>query len=208
MDLSEELKEIYETKVLYQDLSRKNKSIVWDKIDFIFDFIKIFSMTTIFALLFSMMLSLFLIGVIGPESFSLDVVFYSVVGVMFVLSLAISIHSYYKNEKDKTNYLKELEGVKVIKYIEDKDDNKLSAINNYRKSLVESLLSNSQKMNELYKNVEQKTQVYRSYKNLIKEILDYNSEKKKEKQEILNKFIEKGHVNLKEGGLEIQENNG
>ena len=81
-------------------------------------------------------------------------------------------------------------------------------LNKKIETAVRNLLSEKDKMGELYKKIEKEDPVFMDFKKTIEFVLDYQLERKKEKENLLNKFTEKGYAGSKGKQLSIEEANG
>jgi len=206
MTVLEELEEIFILRKVRNDYKRREKEIVWDKFEFLFDFIKIFLFLCLFGIVFALIVSLLLIGVV--ENINLDKVFFSFVGLIFCFSVGFALSDMKKNKKKMLSYLEDLESTKHKMNIKTDDRHIFGELNKKIETAVRNLLSEKDKMGELYKKIEKEDPVFMDFKKTIEFVLDYQLERKKEKENLLNKFTEKGYAGSKGKQLSIEEANG
>ena len=209
MTVLEELEEIFILRKIKNDYKERERGIVWDKIDFLFNFIKMFSLLSLLGVFFSLIISMLLIGWV--ENINLDKVFFSIVGLIFCFTVGFILSDMRKNKKKKLSYLEDLESIKHK--INIKKDNRyiFGELNKKIETAVRNLLSEEDKMGDLYKKIEKEDPVFMDFKNTIEFILDYQLERKNEKENLLKKFAEKGYTgseNSKSKKLSIEEANG
>ena len=93
-----------------------------------------------------------------------------------------------------------------------KDDRHIfGELNKKIETAVRNLLSDKDKMGELYKKIEKEDPVFMDFKKTIEFVLDYQLERKNEKENLLKKFTEKGYAgseDSKRKQLSIEEANG
>lgn len=206
MTVLEELEEIFILRKVRNDYKRREKEIVWDKFEFLFDFIKMFLSLFLFGIFFALIVSLLLIGVV--ENINLNKVFFSFVGLVFCFSVGFVLSDIKKNKKKMLSYLEDLELTKHKMNIKTDDRDIFGELNKKIETAVRNLLSEKDKMGELYKKIEKEDPVFMDLKKTIEFVLDYQLERKNEKENLLNKFTEKGYAGSKGKQLSIEEANG
>ncbi len=209
MRILEELEEIFILRKIKNDYKERERGIVWDKLDFLFDFIKMFSFLSLLGVFFSLIISMLLIGWV--ENISLDKVFFSIVGLIFCFTVGFILSDMRKNKKKKLSYLEDLESIKHKINIKKDDRHIFGELNKKIETAVRNLLSEEGKMDELYKRIKKEDPVFMDFKKTIEFILDYQLDRKNEKENLLKKFAEKGYAgseNSKRKKLSIEEANG
>ena len=209
MTVLEELEEIFILRKIKNDYKERERGIVWDKIDFLFNFIKMFSLLSLLGVFFSLIISMLLIGWV--ENINLDKVFFSIVGLIFCFTVGFILSDMRKNKKKKLSYLEDLESIKHKINIKKDDRHIFGELNKKIETAARNLLSEEDKMGDLYKKIEKEDPVFMDFKNTIEFILDYQLDRKNEKENLLKKFAEKGYTdseNSKRKKLSIEEANG
>ena len=209
MTVLEELEEIFILRTVKNDYKERERGIVWDKFDFLFNFIRMFAILCLFSLFLSLLVSLLLIGWV--ENINLDKVFFSIVGLVFCFTVGFVLSDMKKNKKKMLSYLEDLESIKHKMNIKKDDRHIFGELNKKIETAVRNLLSDKDKMGELYKKIEKEDPVFMDFKKTIEFVLDYQLERKNEKENLLKKFTEKGYAGS-EGSrrkqLSIEEANG
>lgn len=209
MTVLEELEEIFILRKVKNDYKERERGIVWDKFEFLFNFIKMFATLCLFGLFFSLIVSLLLIGWV--ENINLDKVFFSIVGLVFCFTVGFILSDMKKNKKKMLSYLEDLESIKHKMNIKKDDRHIFGELNKKIETAVRNLLSDKDKMGELYKKIEKEDPVFMDFKKTIEFVLDYQLERKNEKENLLKKFTEKGYAgseDSKRKQLSIEEANG
>ena len=209
MTVLEELEEIFILRKVKNDYKERERGIVWDKFEFLFNFIKMFATLCLFGLFFSLIVSLLLIGWV--ENINLDKVFFSIVGLFFCFTVGFILSDMKKNKKKMLSYLEDLESIKHKMNIKKDDRHIFGELNKKIETAVRNLLSDKDKMGELYKKIEKEDPVFMDFKKTIEFVLDYQLERKNEKENLLKKFTEKGYAgseDSKRKQLSIEEANG